>query len=62
MHSFGLTNDELPTDQKFYINFNNQKVLAMFHSENLVGIQFHPERSGKIGVELLGSVVDELNF
>ena len=62
MHSFGLTNDELPTDQKFYINFNNQEVLAIFHSENLVGIQFHPERSGKIGVELLGSVVDELNF
>ena len=61
MHSFGLTNDELPTDQKFYINFNNQEVWLCF-SENLVGIQFHPERSGKIGVELLGSVVDELNI
>ena len=62
MHSFGLTNDEIPTDQKLYINFNNQEVLAMFQHQNLVGIQFHPERSGVIGVELLGSIVDEFNI
>ena len=62
MHSFGLTNDEIPTDQKLYINFNNQEVLAMFQYQNLVGIQFHPERSGVIGVKLLGSIVDEFNI
>ena len=62
MHSFGLINDEIPTDQKLYINFNDQEVLAMFQYQNLVGIQFHPERSGDTGVELLGSIVDEFNI
>ena len=61
MHSFGLVNDELPTDQKLYVNFNDQEVLAMFHHQNLVGIQFHPERSGKLGVELLSSIVEAFN-
>ena len=61
MHSFGLVNDELPTDQKLYVNFNDQEVLAMFHHQNLVGMQFHPERSGKLGVELLSSIVEALN-
>ncbi|MDA9615203.1 imidazole glycerol phosphate synthase subunit HisH [Pseudomonadota bacterium] len=59
MHSFGLVDDELPTDQKLYINFNDQEVLAMFHYQNLVGIQFHPERSGELGLELLSSIVEE---
>ena len=62
MHSFGLVDDELATDQKLYINFNDQEVLAMFHHQNLVGIQFHPERSGKPGVELLSSIVKEFNL
>tara|TARA_B110000003_G_scaffold271105_1_gene304675 strand:- start:405 stop:1040 length:636 start_codon:yes stop_codon:yes gene_type:complete len=61
MHSFGLVDDELATDQKLYINFNDQEVLAMFQHQNLVGIQFHPERSGKPGVELLSSIVKEFN-
>ena len=59
MHSFGLVDDELPTNKKLYINFNDQEVLAMFHHQNLVGIQFHPERSGKPGVELLSSIVEK---
>ena len=62
MHSFGLIDDELETDQKLYINFNGQEVLAMFQQQNLVGIQFHPERSGETGVKLLGSIVDEFNI
>ena len=62
MHSFGLIDDELATDQKLYINFNGQEVLAMFQQQNLVGIQFHPERSGETGVKLLGSIVDEFNI
>ena len=61
MHSFGLVDDKLPTDQKLYINFNDQEVLAMFHHQNLVGIQFHPERSGEPGLELLSSIVEEFN-
>ena len=61
MHSFGLVDDKLPTDQKLYTNFNDQEVLAMFHQQNLVGIQFHPERSGKPGVELLRAIVRELS-
>lgn len=57
LHSFGIVDDQLLTDQKLYINFNDKEVLAMFHHQNLIGIQFHPERSGKIGVELLGTIV-----
>tara|TARA_B100001113_G_C20948297_1_gene551968 strand:- start:32 stop:667 length:636 start_codon:yes stop_codon:yes gene_type:complete len=62
MHSFGLVDDNLSTDQKLYINFNNQEVLAMFHYQNLVGIQFHPERSGEPGLELLSSIVKKFKL
>ena len=34
----------------------------MFHHQNLVGIQFHPERSGKPGVDLLSSIVKEFKL
>ena len=61
MHSFGLVDDDLSTDKKLYISFNNQEVLAMFHHQNLVGIQFHPERSGEPGLELLSSIVKKFN-
>ena len=62
MHSFGVVHDEIPTDQKLYVNFNDQEVLALFHHQNLVGIQFHPERSGKPGVDLLSSIVKEFKL
>lgn len=62
MHSFGLIDDKLITQQKLYVKFNGQKVLAMFQQQNLVGIQFHPERSGETGLKLLGSIVNEFNI
>lgn len=61
MHSFGLVDDKLKSDDKLYINFSNQEVLAMFQYQNLVGIQFHPERSGEAGVKLLGSILKEIS-
>ena len=48
MHSFGLIDDKLVTQQKLYVKFNGQKVLAMFQQQNLVGISFIQSVVGKL--------------
>jgi glutamine amidotransferase len=36
-----------------FLNVDNQRMLVMRRSENFLGCQFHPEKSGSDGVELL---------
>ncbi|OUU62630.1 MAG: imidazole glycerol phosphate synthase subunit HisH [Alphaproteobacteria bacterium TMED62] len=36
-----------------FIKFNDNKIHASIHYNNIVGFQFHPEKSGKAGLKLL---------
>lgn len=38
---------------KYYINYEGFKIPAIVNENNLFGFQFHPEKSGKDGLELL---------
>ena len=44
-----------------FIEFNNNKIHASIHYENIVGYQFHPEKSGQIGLSLLNSTINYFN-
>ena len=38
---------------KYYINYENFKIPAIIRKNNLIGFQFHPEKSGEDGLNLL---------
>ena len=43
-----------------YIYYNNYKYISAVYSDNLIGFQFHPEKSGIIGIRLLKSIINQL--
>ena len=57
-HSFGLI------DSSRHIvattTFNNQQVASIIRKDNIVGIQFHPEKSQQAGKNLLKSIITKL--
>ena len=38
---------------KFYFEYSNMKITAIIEKKNVIGCQFHPEKSGKAGLKLL---------
>ena len=38
--------------------FGKQDFVSSFLQDNIIGFQFHPEKSGAIGQELLSEVID----
>lgn len=46
------------TDQENVIAYTNYdiKIPAIIKSNNIIGMQFHPEKSGKVGLHLLSSI------
>jgi imidazole glycerol-phosphate synthase subunit HisH len=41
-----------------FVSFGDDKLAAMICSDNLTGVQFHPEISGADGLKLLSAIVD----
>ena len=44
-----------------YINFGDHQIHASVHSNQIIGFQFHPEKSGKIGLKILDNSLKLLN-
>jgi len=34
----------------------------LYHKENILGVQFHPERSGEIGLNFLNTAINKANI
>ena len=41
-------------------NFGGKKFISAIKKNNLIGFQFHPEKSGKQGLKLLKTTIDEI--
>ena len=57
LHSYGIPIDEIKKcdyDKLDYCDYQGMRVASLFESKNLLGIQFHPEKScGSFDKELL---------
>tara|TARA_B100000674_G_C37175274_1_gene617131 strand:- start:336 stop:494 length:159 start_codon:yes stop_codon:yes gene_type:complete len=42
---------------KGYINYNDKLIPSLISYENVFGVQFHPEKSGKAGLNLLSNFI-----
>jgi glutamine amidotransferase len=54
VHSFACLSDD-PDCLKYYADYSNLKIPAIISNENIIGFQFHPEKSGKSGLNLLNN-------
>ncbi len=61
VHSFTATNIE-DSVCSYTFNYGNYDFVAAVISRNIAGFQFHPERSGECGLELLANTIKELVF
>lgn len=47
----------IPTDSSVehiaYINYQNSQITAYVRTKNVLGLQFHPEKSGRVGLDLM---------
>ena len=55
-HSFKME-PEGSEDVIGFTHYNNEDVVALYRHENMLGAQFHPERSGEVGLRFLKSVI-----
>lgn len=51
------SDDTINVDTYYYLNQSGQKVVGAVLSGKLVGLQFHPEKSGANGLQLLHSIL-----
>ena len=58
VHSFEV----LPKNKRNVVattNYNNRQIVSIIKKENVVGIQFHPEKSRSQGLEILKKIIFE---
>ena len=58
MNNYALFN-EYETDEKGLYLHGDREYIGYFRKNNLIACQFHPEKSGVIGRELILNIVEE---
>lgn len=53
-HSFAVQPND-PAHILAYCNYNGAEVVAAIRSKNVYGVQFHPEKSGPIGLKIISN-------
>lgn len=54
VHSY-ITSDYLKEDLIIGADYNGILIPGLFRKKNIIGAQFHPEKSGEVGLKLLGN-------
>ncbi len=57
VHSYYVETNN-PSDNLLYSNYGNEFVSA-FQKENIIGLQFHPEKSHKFGINLFNKFINQ---
>jgi glutamine amidotransferase len=57
VHSYYVETNN-PSDNLLYSNYGNEFVSA-FQKENIIGLQFHPEKSHKFGINLFKKFINQ---
>lgn len=61
VHSFALKySEKIKSNILYTTNFEGHKFASMIQKINTIGMQFHPERSGKEGLDLLRNLINSL--
>ena len=58
-HSFYINNNK--SKEKGFSNFNGNKIQAYVKSKNILGVQFHPEKSQEAGYDFFKIYLDKIN-
>jgi glutamine amidotransferase len=58
-HSYSVKS--LKKNQSYFSNYEN-KIISLIKTNNFVGMQFHPEKSQKNGLELMRSIIESLKY
>lgn len=56
VHSFAA-NPEIASDNLAHCDYNGRTVCAAVRKDNLTGVQFHPEKSGPVGLRILNRFI-----
>ena len=56
VHSF-MAVPERPHDRVGDCDYHGQKICAVVHRDNVFGCQFHPEKSGEVGIQILRNFI-----
>jgi len=57
VHSF-MAMPKFKSNIASYIDYKGLEIPAIVKQDNVVGVQFHPEKSGKYGLQLLDSIIN----
>ncbi len=61
VHSYHMTNFQMPSDRVATVCYDGIDITAIIDLGNIIGFQFHPEKSGEEGLALLRYTIDLLN-
>ena len=59
VHSFVPEVEEIEKVSTF-IKFGDHLIHSSIHSSNIVGFQYHPEKSGEVGLKIIKDTIDYL--